>query len=112
MYEGLSDKSVIKQDAAVVDIIDSEDSVKVVLADGSTEEGDLVLGVDGVHSRMRSLMWRNANTAVPGMISANEKKSKYYPMIRYNGKLTSDVFEKACTPIILFCWASARPKRR
>ena len=43
MYEGLSDKSVIKEASELVDIIDSEDSVKVVLADGSTEEGDLVL---------------------------------------------------------------------
>jgi 2-polyprenyl-6-methoxyphenol hydroxylase-like FAD-dependent oxidoreductase len=79
MYDGLADKSVIKTGAEVVDVIDSEDKIKVVLADGSTEEGDLVLGVDGVHSRMRSLMWRNANTAIPGMISANEKKSMKAP---------------------------------
>lgn len=76
MYDGLSDKSLIKPHKKVVDIIDSEDSVKVVLADGTVEEGDLVLGVDGVHSLVRSLMWRNANTAIPGFITANEKKSK------------------------------------
>ncbi|EED19835.1 FAD-dependent monooxygenase, putative [Talaromyces stipitatus ATCC 10500] len=77
MYEALSDKSAVKPHTEVVDIIDSEDGVKVVLADGGIEEGDLVLGVDGVHSLVRSLMWRNANTAVPGMITANEKKSLY-----------------------------------
>ncbi|PCG89044.1 Monooxygenase, FAD-binding [Penicillium occitanis (nom. inval.)] len=75
MYDGLSDKSLIKPHSKVVDIIDSEDSVKVVLADGTVEEGDLVLGVDGVHSLVRSLMWRNANAAIPGFITANEKKT-------------------------------------
>lgn len=81
MYDGLSDKSFIKPHSNVVDIIDSDDSVKVVLADGTVEEGDLVLGVDGVHSLVRSLMWRNANAAIPGFITANEKKSKIDSLI-------------------------------
>ena len=41
---------------------------------------DLLQGVDGVHSLVRRLMWRNANTSVPGMITAKEKKSKTAPM--------------------------------
>lgn len=112
MYEGLSDKSVIKPHTEVVDIIDSEDSVKVVLADGTTEEGDLVLGVDGVHSRIRSLMWRNANTMVPGMITANEKKSKNIPMPDIAASSRLILCEKPSMPTIPFCWASARRQRR
>lgn len=76
MYNGLEDKSVVRTQAEVVDIIDSPTSVKVLLADGTCEEGDLVLGVDGVHSRIRNMMWRNANAAVPGTISTKEKKSE------------------------------------
>lgn len=76
MYEQLPDKSKVRVGTRVVDVLDSDDGVKVILADGSTEEGDLVIGCDGVHSIVRSLMWRNANTAVPGMITAAEKRCK------------------------------------
>lgn len=79
MYDGLSDKSVIKEDSKVVNIIDTEKSVKAVLADGSVEEGDLLLGVDGVHSKVRSWMWNHANAAHPGMITVQEKKSEETP---------------------------------
>jgi 2-polyprenyl-6-methoxyphenol hydroxylase-like FAD-dependent oxidoreductase len=76
LYEQLPDKSKVRVSAGVVDIIESDDSVKVILTDGSIEEGDLVIGCDGVHSLVRSLMWRNANTAIPGMITTAEKRCK------------------------------------
>ncbi|KAI9684598.1 MAG: hypothetical protein M1822_005686 [Bathelium mastoideum] len=99
MYDGLSDKSVIKPGSEVVDIIDSEDSVKAVLADGTHEEGDLVLGVDGVHSLVRRLMWRNANTSVPGTITAQEKKSLYadYTLLLGFSKTTADMSQSDLT---------------
>ena len=74
LYETLPDKTKVKSGAGVVDIIDSDESVEVILADGSVEKGDLVIGCDGVHSLVRTLMWRNANTAVPGLITTDEKK--------------------------------------
>lgn len=76
LYEQLPDKSKVRVGAGVVDIIEFNDGVKVILADGSAEEGDLVIGCDGVHSLVRSLMWRNANTAIPGMITTAEKRCK------------------------------------
>lgn len=76
LYEQLPDKSKVRVGAGVVDIIESDDGVKVILADGSAEEGDLVIACDGVHSLVRSLMWRNANTAIPGMITTAEKRCK------------------------------------
>jgi 2-polyprenyl-6-methoxyphenol hydroxylase-like FAD-dependent oxidoreductase len=76
LYETLPDKTKVKTGANVVDIIDSDDSVEVIMKDGSVEKGDLVIGADGVHSLVRSLMWRNANTAVPGLITTAEKKCK------------------------------------
>ncbi|KAH8429233.1 FAD-dependent oxidoreductase [Aspergillus melleus] len=75
LYENTPDKSKIRSGTAVVDVIDHETGVKAILADGSVEEGDLVLGVDGVHSNIRNIMWRNANAAVPGLITTAEKKS-------------------------------------
>ncbi|KAK7931126.1 FAD binding domain protein [Apiospora marii] len=77
LYHHLPDKSKAKAGSEVCDVIDTSSGVKVMLKDGSTEEGDMVLGCDGVHSLVRSLMWRNANLKVPGLISATEKTSLY-----------------------------------
>ncbi|KAJ5918466.1 FAD-dependent monooxygenase [Penicillium verhagenii] len=77
LYEQLPDKSKVRTKAGVVDIIDGVDGVKVLLEDGSIEEGDLVIGCDGVHSAVRSLMWRNANAKIPGYITTTEKKSLF-----------------------------------
>ncbi|KAJ5765405.1 hypothetical protein N7520_004964 [Penicillium odoratum] len=77
LYERLPDKSKVRTKAGVVDIIDRVDGVKVVLEDGSVEEGDLVIGCDGVHSAVRSLMWRNANATIPGFITTAEKKCEW-----------------------------------
>lgn len=51
--------------------------VRVVLSDGREFTGDLVVGADGVHSKMRELMWDMANAKVPGMITVDEKRGKY-----------------------------------
>lgn len=110
MYEGLEDKTVVRTGLEVVDIIDSAESVKVVLADGSIEEGDLVLGVDGVHSRIRSLMWRNANVATPGTITTAEKKSMLHS-IRTKHDLQSD-HQQRYMRITNYCWDSATQLRR
>jgi len=45
------------------------------MTDGSFEEGDILLGCDGVHSTVRELMWKNANQAIPDFITVQEKKS-------------------------------------
>ncbi|KAK4075352.1 uncharacterized protein Triagg1_4473 [Trichoderma aggressivum f. europaeum] len=49
----------------VLDIQSGEKKVKVVCDDGSTYEGDLVLGADGVHSQTRKIMRKLAVEADP-----------------------------------------------
>ncbi|KAK8115732.1 hypothetical protein PG984_012234 [Apiospora sp. TS-2023a] len=73
LYQHLPDMTKARAGSEVCDVIDTNSGVKVTLKDGSTEEGDLVLGCDGVHSFIRSLMWRNANLKVPGLIPSTEK---------------------------------------
>lgn len=73
IYENHPNKTRIKTNKRVVDVMDEIDGVRVVLQDGSCEQGDILLGCDGVHSAVRELMWRNANDSTPGYISAREK---------------------------------------
>lgn len=71
-----TDKSHVRFNAKVIDIEERVDDIQVKLADGTVERGDIVLGCDGVHSLVRELMWKNANTSQPGFITAREKTCK------------------------------------
>lgn len=58
IYDGLSDedKGRIHTDKKLENIEETDDGVVVTCADGSTYEGSIVLGADGVHSQTRRLM--------------------------------------------------------
>ncbi|KAI0468802.1 FAD dependent oxidoreductase domain-containing protein [Xylaria cf. heliscus] len=74
LYDALPDKTKIIENARLVDASETNGKVKVQLADGSVHEGDLLVGADGVHSAVRSLVWKHANQAIPGSISLEEKQ--------------------------------------
>lgn len=46
--------------------------VKVATSDGSSYYGDILVGADGVHSKVRNEMWRLADALEPGHIPASE----------------------------------------
>ncbi|GKT53992.1 FAD binding domain-containing protein [Colletotrichum tofieldiae] len=46
--------------------------VKVETNDGLSYSGDILVGADGIHSKVRSEMWRLADTLEPGYIPASE----------------------------------------
>ncbi|WEW58626.1 hypothetical protein PRK78_004094 [Emydomyces testavorans] len=75
LYDRLHDKSKIIEKSRVENIIEENGMVRVFVADGTEHVGDIVVGADGVHSKVRELMWNNANRAIPGFISAAEKRS-------------------------------------
>lgn len=88
VHEQLPDKSKILTGKRVVDVIDKDEGVRVELQDGTIEEGDILIGCDGVHSSVRELMWREANASIPGHISAREKRCKLWPCSRGRPMLT------------------------
>lgn len=62
----------------VVNIESTPDGVTVRTSHGHVYQGDLVVGADGVHSRVRAEMWRLA-TASQGEIFRSEYNSSYPP---------------------------------
>ncbi|KAG8163816.1 hypothetical protein KVR01_005734 [Diaporthe batatas] len=73
LYDTLPNNSYIRTDAGVRDIKMTPGGVEVELNNGDVEKGDLVLGCDGVYSRVRTIMWDYANKMTPGLIPVEEK---------------------------------------
>jgi FAD dependent monooxygenase len=77
LYDGLPDQSMIRTSARVERIEHTETGVKVYLTDGTFEEGDLVIGADGVHSLVRQLMWDYAAENEPNAIPESDKEALF-----------------------------------
>jgi 2-polyprenyl-6-methoxyphenol hydroxylase-like FAD-dependent oxidoreductase len=57
----------------VKNITQDANGVEVSMDDGSVEKGDMVLGVDGVSSLTRTMMWKHADVVQPGLIPETDK---------------------------------------
>jgi 2-polyprenyl-6-methoxyphenol hydroxylase-like FAD-dependent oxidoreductase len=62
LFDNILDKSKIHTNSECVKIEELEDGVRVALKDGSIIRGDILVGADGVHSRMRNEIWRIAGS--------------------------------------------------
>ncbi|KAI1081712.1 hypothetical protein F5B20DRAFT_535040 [Whalleya microplaca] len=61
LYENLPEKErKVRTGVEVTDIESHESGVRVHLQDGSVEEGSIVIGADGIHSKTRAVMRRLA----------------------------------------------------
>lgn len=68
---------LVKKKVTTVELEPSR--VKVVTGDGSSYYGDILVGADGVHSKVRNEMWRLADALEPGYIPASEYKGERVP---------------------------------
>lgn len=75
MYGQLKDKSKILLSKKVASIQHNRDSVTVKCQDGTDFTGDVVIGADGIHSRVRREMQRYAKeTGAPGLMDEDENR--------------------------------------
>jgi FAD dependent monooxygenase len=65
--------SRVKLDHKVESIEASPDGVTVKTSNGHIYQGDLVVGADGVHSRVRAEMWRLANASQEDIFGSEDK---------------------------------------
>ncbi|KAI1649192.1 FAD binding domain protein [Daldinia loculata] len=65
LYDNLPTKSLVRTGCSVKGLRLVEDGIEAVLADGTVEIGDMVIGCDGVHSSVRSMMWDYSNKTTP-----------------------------------------------
>lgn len=77
LYNHLWDKTKVRVGKKVERIEHTAKGVTIYCKDGSTFDGDLVAGADGVHSVVRNEMWRNADAIEPGKITDDEKNSEF-----------------------------------
>ncbi|KAF3003261.1 hypothetical protein E8E14_002891 [Neopestalotiopsis sp. 37M] len=82
LYETLSDetKGRVLLNKRVVDVETEEDGVKVICEDGTVLAGDILIGADGVRSRVRTCMQRlkkakSQSPNVPGSGSSEEDET-------------------------------------
>lgn len=77
LYNNLPDKSKVHTNKRLQRIEHTVDTVRVHLADGSVEEGDMVIGADGVHSVVRLQMWEYASKHAPTTIPESDKAALF-----------------------------------
>ena len=75
LYEQLGDKSKIQLKKKVVGFRNEKDSVKVLCADGTEFEGSVIIGADGIHSKVREEM-QKAGEKAGSLLMERDKLSK------------------------------------
>ncbi|KAG7425235.1 FAD-dependent monooxygenase andE [Fusarium oxysporum f. sp. raphani] len=75
LYDNIKDKSKILTNKRVVRTELANGGVHAVTSDRTIIAGDILVGADGVHSTVRSEMWRLAGRLSPGLFDPNEHEA-------------------------------------
>ena len=64
LYRNLADRSRVHLGKRISKVDHFEHGVVAHCTDGSSYQGDVIAGVDGVHSTVRQEMWRHAGDSI------------------------------------------------
>lgn len=73
LYEKIQDKSKVITSERVQSIENGTSSVTVTTTTGQTYIGNIVVGADGIHSKVRQEMWKAAEKVDPACIDPTEE---------------------------------------
>lgn len=73
LWQNLRSKDKVLPNKRITHVSLIPNSVEVKTADGQVFAGDVLIGADGVHSKVRSEMWRLADALEPGYIPSTER---------------------------------------
>ena len=76
LFDNLRDKSKVHTSVEVVNVKILESGVIAKTRDGDEYSESILVGADGVHSRVRQEMWRISDAEIPGYNSDKERKCK------------------------------------
>ena len=79
LYRHVPDKSKVLCRKRITRVDMFEDGVLVHCKDGSSYQGDIIVGADGVRSVVREEMWRIANIVSPGSFGWHQKTREDLP---------------------------------
>ena len=74
MYGNLKDKSRIRLKKRIKQVDHNKNEVIVVCEDGTAISGDVLVGCDGVHSKVRNELWRLSQEQEPLAIDPQDKE--------------------------------------
>src|SRR6478735_3617893 len=94
LYDNIKDKSKILTNRRVVRTELVNGGVHAVTSDGTIIAGDILVGADGVHSTVRSEMWRLAGRLSPGLFDPNEHERES----RYDQNISTHWLTDTATP--------------
>ena len=107
IYNSIKDPSKILLGKRVIRVDHSPHEVSVQCKDGSTYRGDIVIGADGVHSIVRSEMWRHMSITEPGALPEGETRGDYVYPTSYSHLLIS--YPQPCSLNTDACSVSQSP---
>lgn len=76
LFEELANKTNIHTSCDIVNVEHTDQGVIAKARDGRVFTGSIVVGADGVHSRVRQEMWRMTEAEIPGFQGADEQNGR------------------------------------
>lgn len=76
LYDNIKDKSKVLTNKRVKTIQSEDGGVTAITTDNSVYKGDIVIGADGIHSTVRSEMWKHAHKVRPRWFDQSEKEGE------------------------------------